>query len=82
MNEDIISAFRPDQIEAATKAADDLAHKPMIVAKEFYHEPAERHRSGIDGSEAGRSRWKSEVSSASRFEDEVWDFSNETGTRR
>ena len=33
MNEDIISAFRPDQIEAATKVADDLAHKPMIVAK-------------------------------------------------
>ena len=33
MNEDIISPFRPDQIEAATKAAEDLARRPMIVAK-------------------------------------------------
>ena len=29
----LIAAFRPEQIEAATKAAADLARRPMIVAK-------------------------------------------------
>jgi len=33
INEAIIAAFRPEQIEAATKAAADLARRPMIVAK-------------------------------------------------
>lgn len=33
INEDIIPAFRPDQIQAATDAAEGMARRPMIVAK-------------------------------------------------
>ena len=59
INEDIIPAFRSEQIQAATDAAEGMARRPMIVAREFYHEPADRLHGGISGSEAGRSRWKS-----------------------
>ena len=33
INEDIIPAFRPEQIQAATDAAEGMARRPMIVAK-------------------------------------------------
>jgi hypothetical protein len=33
INNQIIAAFRPDQIKAATEKAEALAHVPMIVGR-------------------------------------------------